>query len=236
TGIVTFPPGYVAGKKYPFVNVPHGGPEFNDLLDLGVRAQMLAARGYVVMQPEYRGSTGVNSAFTADVYQHFGDRAFADVDSATDYAVAQGWADPHRLGMFGWSAGGFMTAWTLTQTQRYRAAVEGAGITDLLSFIPTSDIAQIDYDARSHIADPQVFLQFSPIMFADRVTTPLLILHGDADVRVPTFQGREYFIYLRELGKTARMVTYPGSPHFPRLWEQRRNVYEETFDWFDRYL
>lgn len=236
TGIVTFPPGYVAGKKYPFVNVPHGGPEFNDLLDLGVRAQMLAARGYVVMQPEYRGSTGVNSAFTADVYQHFGDRAFADVDSATDYAVAQGWADPHRLGMFGWSAGGFMTAWTLTQTQRYRAAVEGAGITDLLSFIPTSDIAQIDYDARSHIADPQVFLQFSPIMFADRVTTPLLILHGDADLRVPTFQGREYFIYLRELGKTARMVTYPGSPHFPRLWEQRRNVYEETFDWFDRYL
>jgi dipeptidyl aminopeptidase/acylaminoacyl peptidase len=235
-GIVTFPPGYVAGKRYPFVNLPHGGPEGNDVLAFNFDARLLAARGYVVMQPEYRGSTGVNAAFTAFIYQHFGDRAYADVESATDYAIAQGWADPQHLGMWGWSAGGFMTAWTVTQTQRYRAAVEGAGITDWLSFIPASDIAQVDYDARSHIADPQAFLNFSPIMFADRVTTPLLILDGEADRRVPSFQGREFFVFLRELGKTARMVTYPGSPHFPRLWEQRRNVFDETFAWFDRYL
>jgi dipeptidyl aminopeptidase/acylaminoacyl peptidase len=236
TGIVTLPPGYVAGRHYPFINMPHGGPEGNDVLGFNPDAQLLAARGYVVMQTEYRGSTGVNAAFTAMIYQHFGDRAYADVDSATDYAIAQGWADPKHLGIWGWSAGGFMTAWTVTQTHRYRAAVEGAGITDWLSFVPTSDLSQIDYDARSHITDPQAFLQFSPIMFADRVTTPLLILDGEADVRVPLFQGREYFIFLRELGKTARMVTYPGSPHFPDLWEQRRNVFDETFRWFDRYL
>jgi hypothetical protein len=87
-----------------------------------------------------------------------------------------------------------MTAWTVTRTQRYRAAIEGAGITDWLSFIPTSDIAQVDYDARLQERDPTPFLQFSAVMFADRVTTPLLILHGEADRRVPTFQGRELYV------------------------------------------
>ena len=104
--------------------------------------------GYVVLQPEYRGSTGYGADFLAAIYQHFGDRAYSDVDSATDFAIAQGWADPNRLAIFGWSAGGFMTSWTVTQTHRYKAAIEGAGITDWLSFIPTSDIWQVDYDAR----------------------------------------------------------------------------------------
>ncbi len=208
SAIVTFPAGYAAGRRYPFVMLPHGGPEASDLLALDPIARMVSGHGYVVMQPEYRGSTGVNAAFTAAIYQHFGDRAFADVESGTDYAVKQGWADPKRLAMFGWSAGGFMTSWAVTQTARYRAAIEGAGITDWLSFVPTSDLSQIDYDARSHITDPNAFLKFSPVMFANRVTTPLLILHGESDVRVPTFQGREYFIFLRELGKTVRMVTY----------------------------
>jgi dipeptidyl aminopeptidase/acylaminoacyl peptidase len=235
TGIVTFPPGYVSGKKYPFVELPHGGPESSDGLGFDPFSRLLAERGYVVMQPEYRGSTGVNSQFLAAIYQHFGDRAYADVESATDYAIAQGWADPKRLAIFGWSAGGFMTSWTVTQTNRYRAAIEGAGITDWLSFVPTSDLSQIDYDARSHSTNVDAFLKYSAVMYASRVNTPLLILHGQADMRVPTFQGREYFVFLRELGKTARMVVYPGSPHFPRLWEQRRDVFTEIFNWLDRY-
>ncbi|MGB7023955.1 MAG: prolyl oligopeptidase family serine peptidase [Candidatus Acidiferrales bacterium] len=85
-----------------------------------------------------------------------------------------------------------MTSWTVTQTNRYRAAVEDAGITDWLSFIPTSDIAHVDYDARWPKRDPEPFLKFSAIRYADKVTTPLLILHGAADRRVPTIQGREY--------------------------------------------
>ena len=169
------------------------------------------------------------------IYQHFGDRAYSDVDSATDFAIAQGWADPNRLAIFGWSAGGFMTSWTVTQTHRYKAAIEGAGITDWLSFIPTSDISQVDYDLRMQEKDPAPFLEFSAVMHADQVTTPLLILHGEADRRVPTFQGREFFVLLAERGKTVRMVTYPGSPHFPRLAEQRRNVFTEIKSWLDKY-
>lgn len=234
-GIVTFPADYKAGKKYAFLVFPHGGPEDNDQLEFDLLARFLAGNSYVVLQPEYRGSTGYGSDFLAAIYQHFGDRAYADVDSATDFAVAQGWADPNRLAIFGWSAGGFMTSWTVTQTHRYKAAVEGAGITDWLSFIPTSDTWQVDFDARMQEKDPSPMLQFSAVMFADKVTTPLLILHGEADIRVPTFQGREFYVLLAERGKTVRMVTYPGSPHFPKLAEQRRNVFQEIVDWLAKY-
>ena len=158
-----------------------------------------------------------------------------DLSDAGAFAIAQGWADPHRLAIFGWSAGGFMTSWTVTQTHRYRAAVEGAGITDWLSFIPTSDIAQTDYDARWPEHNPEPFLKFSAVQFADQVTTPLLIMDGTADVRVPTFQGREFFILLAERKQTGKMVLYPGSPHFPFLWEQRRSVWSEIREWLDKY-
>ena len=234
-GIATFPADYQAGKKYPFLVLPHGGPEANDTLSVDIFAQIIAGKGYVVLQPQYRGSTGYGAAHLAAIYQHFGDRAYRDVDSATDFAIAQGWADPNRLAIFGWSAGGFMTSWTVTQTHRYKAAIEGAGITDWLSFIPTSDTWQTDYDAGLQEKDPAPLLKFSAVMHADQVTTPLLILHGAADVRVPTFQGREFYALLKERGKTVRMVTYPGSPHFPVLSEQQHDVFKETTDWLAKY-
>jgi dipeptidyl aminopeptidase/acylaminoacyl peptidase len=234
-GIVTFPSGYADGERYPFLVLPHGGPEGNDFLYFSTWARTIAGLGYVVMQPQYRGSTGYGSDFMNAIYQHFGDRAYSDVDSATDYAVAQGWANPDRLAIFGWSAGGFMTSWTITQTHRYRAAIEGAGITNWLSFIPTSDVQQIDYDRRWQEEDVEPFLKFSAVMFADKVTTPLLILHGTNDIRVPMLQGLEFYALLAERGKTVRMVTYPGAPHFPTLWEQQRNIFEEIAAWLAEY-
>ncbi len=234
-GIVTFPADYKAGQSYPFLVLPHGGPEANDTLRLDMFSRTIAGMGYIVLQPEYRGSTGYGTDFLNAIYQHFGDRAYRDVDSATDYAIAQGWADPNRLAMFGWSAGGFMTSWTVTQTHRYKAAIEGAGITDWLSFMWTSDVQQIDYDARWPDKDPEAFLMFSAVMHSDNVTTPLLVLHGDADLRVPTYQGREFFEVLAAHGKTTRMVTYPGSPHFPTVWEQRQDVFREIASWLARY-
>ncbi len=234
-GIATFPTDFQAGRKSKFLVLPHGGPESNDTLRFDQFARFLAGMGYVVLQPEYRGSTGYSSDFLAAIYQHFGDRAYSDVDSATDFAIAQGWADPNKLAIFGWSAGGFMTSWTVTQTHRYKAAIEGAGITDWLSFIPTSDLSQVDYDARMQEKDPTPMLQFSAVMHADQVTTPLLILHGEADLRVPTFQGREFYMLLAERGKTVRMVTYPGSPHFPIIAEQQRDVFQEVADWLAKY-
>jgi dipeptidyl aminopeptidase/acylaminoacyl peptidase len=234
-GIATFPEGYSPEKKCPFLVLPHGGPEANDELSFDPFSRIIAGLGYVVLQPEYRGSTGYGADFLQAIYQHFGDRAYEDVDSATDFAIAQGWADPNRLAIFGWSAGGFMTSWTVTQTGRYKAAIEGAGITDWSPFLWTSDISQVDFDARWTDEDPEAFRKFSAVAFAAKVTTPLLILHGEADQRVPTFQGNEFFQILAARGKTVRMVTYPGSPHFPSLWEQRLNVMQEVADWLAKY-
>jgi acetyl esterase/lipase len=234
-GLATFPAGYVEGQRYPFLVLPHGGPEGNDDLALDPLSRIVAGMGYVVLQPEYRGSTGYGSEFLNAIYQHFGDRAYRDVDSATDFAIAQGWADPNRLAIFGWSAGGFMTSWTVTQTSRYKAAIEGAGITEWASFLWTSDVTQFDYDGRWPEDAPDAFTQFSATSHASRVTTPILILHGEADLRVPTYQGREFFETLLAKGKTARMVTYPGSPHFPRLWDQRRDVIRELSAWLTRF-
>lgn len=234
-GIVTFPAGYQSGHSYPFLVLPHGGPESNDSLRMDAFTRVIAGMGYVVLQPEYRGSTGYGTEFLNAIYQHFGDRAYRDVDSATDYAIAQGWADPDHLAIFGWSAGGFMTSWTVTQTHRYKAAIEGAGITDWLSFMWTSDVQQFDYDARWPDKDPNAFLVFSAAMHSEGVTTPLLVLHGAADERVPTYQGRELFEVLAARGKTTRMVTYPGSPHFPTVWEQRKDVFREIAAWLARY-
>ena len=234
-GIVTFPADYQDGRRYPFLVLPHGGPEANDHLVLDFFSRLIAGLGYVVLQPQYRGSTGYGSEFLQAIYQHFGDRAYRDVDSATDFAIAQGWADPNRLAIFGWSAGGFMTSWTVTQTTRYQAAIEGAGITDWASFMWTSDVQQWDYDDRWPDKDAQAFSQFSAVNQSERVTTPLLVLHGEADERVPTYQGREFYEALAARGKTTRMVTYPGSGHFPRLWEQRRDVFREIENWLARY-
>lgn len=234
-GILTFPSDYQSGKKFPFLILPHGGPEANDSLSFDMFTRIIAGMGYVVLQPEYRGSTGYGSEFLNAIYQHFGDRAYRDVDSGTDFAIAQGWADPSRLAIFGWSAGGFMTSWTVTQTNRYKAAIEGAGITDWLSFIWTSDVQQIDYDARWTDKDPNAFFAFSAMMHSEGVMTPLLILHGAADERVPTYQGREYFEILAARGKTTRLVEYPGSPHFPTVWEQRQDVFREIGAWLAKY-
>jgi len=230
-GIATFPAGYQEGRRYPFLVLPHGGPEANDQLVLDAFSRIIAGLGYVVLQPQYRGSTGYGADFLQAIYQHFGDRAYRDVDSATDFAVAQGWADPGRLAIFGWSAGGFMTAWTVTQTNRYRAAIEGAGITDWASFMWTSDVQQWDFDARWPEKDLQAFVQFSAVAQAERTSTPLLVLHGESDQRVPTYQGRELYEALAAHGKVTRMVTYPGSGHFPSLWEQRRDVFREIAAW-----
>jgi dipeptidyl aminopeptidase/acylaminoacyl peptidase len=234
-GIATFPAEFNTSKGHPFLVFPHGGPEDNDLVNFDDTVRLIAGTGYVVLQPQYRGSTGYGTEFMSSIYQHFGDRIFSDVDSATDFAIAQGWADPQHLAIFGWSGGGYVTAWTVTQTSRYRAAIEGAGVTDWLSFIPISDTWQTDYDARLQETDLAALLRFSPVMYADRVTTPLLILHGEADRRVPVVQGRELFALLAERGKSVRMVTYPGAPHNPKTAEQRRDVIHEIMTWLDRY-
>ncbi len=238
-GIATFPADYVAGQKYPFLVLPHGGPEANDSFQMDSFSRMVSGMGYVE-------SCSRNIAGRPDMARIFSSRftstlAIApnsDVDSATDFAIAQGWADPNRLAIFGWSAGGFHDLMlTVTQThpaiKRQSKVLELPGLAELYS--DQRYVAGGLRRAECRKKDPTPMVQFSAVMHVHQVTTPLLILHGEADVRVPTFQGREYYVLLAERGKTVRMVTYPGSPHFPRLAEQQRDVFKELGDWLKKY-
>jgi dipeptidyl aminopeptidase/acylaminoacyl peptidase len=149
-----------------------------------------------------------------------------------------GVADPDRLAVMGWSYGGFMTSWTITQTHRFKAAVVGAGVTDLWSFTGTSDIPGFlpDYFGGEFWTRFETFQKHSPISFVKNVTTPTLVLHGEADVRVPTSQGYEFYHALKREGVTTRMVVYPRQQHGPTEPKFILDIMQRHLDWVDQYV
>ena len=195
-GILIRPPAAGEGP-WPTVVLPHGGPYGRSGRELHIRpgdwGQWLAAGGYAVLMPNYRGGMGHGQAFAASVRGDMGGAEWRDVLAAVDAAVERGIADPARLGIGGWSQGGFLTAWAVTQTDRFRAGVVGAGVTDWSMLCLTSDVPSFETalvggspwrtTTRRH-ADAR-----SPLVHAERISTPLLILQGQQDARVPPTQG-----------------------------------------------
>jgi dipeptidyl aminopeptidase/acylaminoacyl peptidase len=241
-GVVDFPPGYQKGERYKTIVHAHGGPE--EAWTIGWHGSwynydlLLASHGYVVLLPDPRGSDGAGPAYTEANYQDWGDGDYQDIMDGVDYLIAQGIADPHRLGVTGWSYGGYMTSWIVTQTNRFKAAVEGAGITDLFSMATTTDISpsyERGYWGRlaTHRA---LYDQHSAVRYLQNVHTPLLILGGEADVRVPISQGEEFYNGLRFLGRDVEMVRYPREPHIFTEPAHQIDSLERILAWFDSHL
>jgi dipeptidyl aminopeptidase/acylaminoacyl peptidase len=157
--------------------------------------------------------------------------------SGVDRVIAMGIADPDHLAVLGWSYGGFMTSWVVTHTDRFKAAVVGAGVTDLWSFTGTSDIPGFlpDYFDGDPWDQFRNFADHSPITFVKNVKTPTLILHGEADIRVPTSQGYEFYHALKKLGVTTKMVVYPRTPHGPREPKFILDIAQRNIDWVETY-
>jgi dipeptidyl aminopeptidase/acylaminoacyl peptidase len=161
-----------------------------------------------------------------------------DILSGVDHLIAKGLADPERLGIGGWSYGGFLTAWTIGHTRRFKAAIVGAGVTDLLSFqaadipsfLPAEQLLASPYE------DQDLYLRCSPITYARQIETPTLILHGEADQRVRLGQGRELYSALRHLRRTVEMVTYPREEHFINERHHQRDLLERVAAWFKKWL
>ena len=241
-GVLSLPPGYVAGRRYKTVVHLHGGPE--EAFTVGFNASwynyaaLLASQGYVVLQPNYRGSAGQEIAFTEGDFQDWGGGDFADVMSGVDAIVAQGIADGNRLAIAGWSYGGFLTGWAVTHTDRFKVAMAGAPVTDLFSMATTTDIAPryaTSYmgELGSNVAE---YDRHSSVRSAAACHTPVLLLHGAADVRVPTSQSEEFYHALRFLGRTAELVTYPREPHIFSEREHQIDSLTRELEWFQRYL
>jgi dipeptidyl aminopeptidase/acylaminoacyl peptidase len=240
-GLLILPAGYQEGQRVPTITWVHGGPA--GLYPQGFNAagrglQLFAGAGYAVFMPNPRGSTGWGVDFTEANIGDLGGRDFEDIVAGLDHVIALGIADPQRLGIGGWSYGGFMTAWAVTQTNRFKAAIAGAPITHWRSFHGIAEIGT--WDAISYRASPYAaggpYDHFSPIHYVSNVQTPTLLIHGQDDIIVPVSQSYEFFRALKDRGVPTELVVYPREPHGPRERAHKLDRLRRFREWFDRYL
>ena len=185
-----------------------------------------------------RGSSGYGRDFRFANYGDWGGGDFGDIMAGVDLLVDRGLADPDRLGIMGWSYGGYMTSWAITQTDRFKAACVGAGVTNLMSFTGTADIPGFlpDYFAGEAWDDLPTYLEHSALGNVAGVTTPTLVQHGDADVRVPLGQGREFYNALKRQGVEAQMVIYPRQGHGVNEPRLRIDIRRRAANWMIEHL
>jgi dipeptidyl aminopeptidase/acylaminoacyl peptidase len=244
-GLLLLPPGKTrADGPFPMITNVHGGPYYrwSDQFELhwAIGPQWLAHAGYAVFLPNPRGGMGHGHEFAASVAGAVGKDDWTDITTGIDLLVADGIADPERLGIAGWSQGGFMTAWAVGQTDRFRAAVVGAGISDWGSQVGVGEWGRYDMGLAGTAGwdgpGPYRHDELSPVSYASRVRTPVLIVHGEQDTNVPLGQAQYFSAALRHFGVEHEFVVYPREGHGLREREHQLDVLRRVKDWFDRLL
>lgn len=241
-GVLLKPVEYRAGQRYPLLVVAHGGPagaHVNGYRVGGLEGgQVLASQGWAVFYPNPRGSTNYGEAFLRANINDWGGGDFRDIMTGVDALVERGIADPDRLAHIGWSYGGYMTAWVITQTNRFKAAMVGAGLTNLVSMYGTNDIPSALISYFGGVPTPStlpLYMQRSAISHVDKVTTPTLILHGASDERVPVGQAQELFRALKDRGKVTELVLYPREGHGIQEYHHQKDRLERIHAWLAKY-
>jgi dipeptidyl aminopeptidase/acylaminoacyl peptidase len=240
-GWLVYPKNFEPLKKYPLIVDVHGGPGAavqSSWPGIGNFAMALPAAGYFVLLPNPRGSFGSGEAFARANVKDFGYGDFRDILAGADEAIKAAPIDPNRLGLTGWSYGGYMTMWGVTQTDRFKAAVAGAGIANLLSYYGENKIDQwmIPFFGKSVYDDPEVYAKSSPMTFIKKVKTPTLILVGDSDGECPTPQSYEFWHSLKTFGVETTLVVYEHEGHHFAKPEHNRDRIVRTVEWFDSHL
>jgi dipeptidyl aminopeptidase/acylaminoacyl peptidase len=241
-GVLLKPVGYEAGKRYPTLVVAHGGPAgaFVNGFRLGglEGGQVYAGKGWAVFYPNPRGSSNYGQKTLAANVNDWGGGDFKDIMTGVDALVARGIADPDKLAHIGWSYGGYMTAWVITQTSRFKAAMVGAGLTNMWSMYGTNDIPSVLIAYFGGIPNKQtlpLYLDRSAMSHIDKVTTPTLILHGANDERVPTGQAYELYRGLKDRGKPTELVFYPREGHGITEYYHQKDRLERIYNWVTKY-
>ncbi len=237
-GILIEPAGYQQGKKYPLLVVVHGGPTEGYTNDFQAEEEMWASHGWAVLLPNPRGSTNYGDKFMRANIMDWGGGDYRDIMAGTDAVITRGIADSDRLAEEGWSYGGYMTSRIVSQTSRFKAARMGAGISDLISFYGTTDIPGYQatfFGGYPSKATRQLYVDRSGLTYADQVTTPLLILQGGSDTRVPIGQSEEFFRALKDRGKTVELVFYPGEGHGIKSYYHLYDRLSRTYEWITKY-
>lgn len=233
------PAGYKEGSRVPLLVLIHGGPSGVWSNRFEAWGQMLAARGFAVLYPNIRGSIGYGNAFLEMNRRDWGGGDFKDVMAGVDFLIKQGIADPERLGIGGWSYGGYMAAWAVTQTPRFKAAVSGAPMTDLASEYGTESSSINSYDTW-YLGTPyenlDLFIERSPVTHVKNVRTPTLILCGEKDTTDPIGQCQQFYRGLKRYGVKNEFVIYPREGHGIREEKHRIDLLNRVLDWFEKYL
>jgi dipeptidyl aminopeptidase/acylaminoacyl peptidase len=242
-GLLTYPVGYQAGQRVPLILNVHGGPAgvFQQTFLGGRGAYPLAtfaAHGYAILRANPRGSSGYGKEFRHANRKDWGFGDYQDLMTGVDRVIEMGVADPERLGVMGWSYGGFMTSWIVTQTSRFKAASAGAPVTNLMSFNGTADIPAFvpDYFGGQFWEVMDEYQKHSPMFNVKNVTTPTMIQHGEADVRVPISQGYEFYNALKVKGVPTRMLVLPRQPHGPNEPKMQLAAMKANLEWFEKYI
>lgn len=242
-GWYILPSGYESGKQYPLAVNIHGGPHVMwgaSTQSIWHEMQAQAAQGYVVFYCNPRGAGGYGEGFQMALHQAWGDVAMADVMAGVDKMISLGMVDPQRLAVTGGSYGGYLTAWIVGHSDRFKAAVGIRGVYNLLGFYGTSDVPLLitnEFDAEPW-EDPTMLWQHSPLAYAHQIKTPLLVIHSENDFRVPISEGEQLFAYVRRSGGTVRMIRFPREGHeLSRSGEpeHRASSLTHLIEWFDQY-
>ena len=240
-GWLLYPAAYDSAKRYPMVVSVHGGPagaHGNSWPSTHFDMSALSALGYFVLFPNPRGSYGQGEAFTRGNIQDFGGGDLKDILRGVSEVEKRVPVDHNRIGITGWSYGGYMTMWTVTQTSVFRAAVAGAGIANWKSYYGENDIDQwmIPYFGKSVYDDPAVYAKSSPIEFIKQVKTPTLVLVGENDAECPSPQSFEFWHALHALDVPTKLIVYPGEGHAFHDDKDQVDRMQKTAAWFDRFL
>jgi len=234
------PPHFDATKKYPAIVLIHGGPQgaWSDSWSYRWNPQMFAARGYVVLMPNPRGSTGYGQKFVEDVSGDWGGKAYIDIMNGVDALAALPYVDGTRIGAAGGSYGGYMVDWILGHTDRFKALVSHAGVYDLKSeYGVTEELWFPEWEFKGNPWDnPELYQRWSPDNFVKNFKTPTLVTHGELDFRVPINQGLELFTALQRRGIPSKMVYFPDEGHWVLKPRNSKLWYQTVGDWFDQWL
>ena len=242
-GILTYPIDHQAGEAVPLLVMPHGGPaSVSKNGFLGNKSPyslaLFSAAGYAVLRPNFRGSKGYGVEFRGANKGDLGGMDYEDVMSGVDYLIEKGIADPERLGIIGWSYGGYMTTWAISQTDRFKVAIDGAGVTNLISFTALTDMPDyiVGYLGGETWEIRDLMIERSPLFQLASIQTPTLILHGEEDVRVPISQSQELYIGLKRKGIPVEFYAYPRQGHGLREPKHVLHAMETVMAWLGKWL
>ena len=237
-GLLVKPVGYVRGTKYPLLLRIHGGPNGQDQHAFSLERELFAANGYAVLNVNYRGSNGRGEKYQQAIFADWGDKEVVDLLAGVDYVVSTGIADPDRLGIGGWSYGGILTDYTIATTNRFKAAIAGAGSALQLSMYGADQyIYQYDNELWPPWKSQDLWIRLSyPFFHADRITTPTLYMGGDKDFNVPVIGGEQMYQALRSLNVPTELIVYPNQHHGLSLPSFNYDRLSRYLAWYDKYL